>query len=129
MIWIIIIALLLIACSLGYREVQILIERGSWSWDNYRKILYWFTSQVGKDKDKDSFHVSNGFTVLIISVLASLVLYFAYQLSWWWIPIYTVIFWLGIFWVRNIWMHIVSKKKPLWYYIIPIFGKIFKGKK
>ena len=121
MIWIILIVMAgLIACSLGYREVQVLIERGSWKWEDYWKGLYWFTNQVGIDKDKDSFHVSNGFTVLIISLLESLVLYFAYHLEWWWIPVYTVIFWIGQFWIRNIWMHIVSKKKPLWRYLIPL---------
>jgi hypothetical protein len=128
MIWIIIISVGLIACSLGYREVQVLIERGSWSWDDYWDKLYWFTNQAGKDKDKDSFHVSNGFTVLIISVLASLVLYFAYHLEWWWILIYTAIFWVGIFWIRNIWMHIVSRKKPLWHYIVPLISNWFKKK-
>ena len=129
MIWIILITIaLLIACSLGYREVQVLIERGSWKWKDYRKRLYWFTNQVGEDKDKDSFHISNGFTVALISLLEALVLYFALHLIWWWIPIYTVIFWVGQFWIRNIWMHIVSKKKPLWNYLVPfnILKKIWR---
>ena len=111
---------LLIACSLGYREVQVLIERGSWKWESYWKRLYWFTNQNDpNEKDKDSFHVSNGFTVTLISFLEALVLYFALHLIWWWILIYTVIFWIGQFWIRNIWMHIVSKKKPLWNYLVP----------
>ena len=120
MIIILITIALLIACSLGYREVQVLIERGSWKWKDYRKRLYWFTNQVGEDKDKDSFHISNGFTVALISLLEALVLYFALHLIWWWILIYTVIFWVGQFWIRNIWMHIVSKKKPLWNYLVPL---------
>ena len=127
MIWIILITIaLLIACSLGYREVQVLIERGSWKWESYWKRLYWFTNQNDpNEKDKDSFHVSNGFTVTLISFLEALVIYFGYYfytgiiLYWWWIPIYTVIFWIGQFWIRNIWMHIVSKKKPLWNYLVP----------
>ena len=125
----VIIGLILIACSLGYREVQIIIERGDWRWEDYWKKLYWFTKQTGEDKDKDSFHISNGFTVTLISLLASLVLYFALHLEWWWIPVNAVIFWVGIFWIRNIWMHIVSKKKPIWQYLIPLIAKWFIKKK
>ena len=125
-ILIIISVAILIGVSTGYREVQVLIERGSWKWEDYKKRLYWFTNQVDDDKDEDSFHISNGFTFVLISFLESLVLYFALDFNWYWILIYTVIFWFGQFWIRNIWMHIVSKKKPLWYYLMPVFGKLLK---
>lgn len=113
MIWIILIIVLtsLFAFLGGYREVQILVERGSWSWENYKKKWYWFTDQNDKKKSNwDSFHVSNGLSTVLVSILITLVLYFALDLTWWWPLIIPVITWLYIMQIRNLTMHKILKK-------------------
>lgn len=118
MIFITILAMLILGLLLGYREVQILCDRLSWRWDDYKKHLYWFTNQNDKKvSNKDSFHISNGVVVTIISLSFAVNIVLLLGLMWWWIPILTVVNWLFIFRVRNVAMHIVFKKKPIWAYL------------
>lgn len=128
---ILVIVLAVLFASLGgYREVQILIERMSWAWNDYRSEWYWFTDQNNeKEKNKDSFHISNGAAYVIVSILETLVLYFALKLQWYFLLILPVFFWFFQMYVRNIWMHCILKVKPLLYYLIPVFGKLFKKDK
>lgn len=97
----------LLAGLSAYREVQILIERGSWNKEDYRD-MFWHTDWKTWKKDLDSFHVSGGAFALVMFGLMSLI-----QISWWMIPIA----WYLFFKIRNIFMHIVFKRKPLWSYL------------
>lgn len=130
--WILLIVIVLsiiFASVTGYREVQILVERKSWTWENYRKWWFWFTNQTKeKEKNEDSFHISNGIAFTVVSIFESLILFFVLGLNWYWLPINTAIFWVGQFWIRNIWMHVILKKEPLLYYLIPVFGVMLKDK-
>ena len=95
----------------GYREVQILVERGSWKWEDYKKNWYWFTDQNDKDKSNwDSFHVSNGILTVLVSILITLVLFFALDLVWWWFFVIPAPTWIFIMQIRNLTMHKILKK-------------------
>jgi len=108
----------------GYREVQILCDRGSWYYMNFRN-WFWFTNQADKKKSwRDSFHVSNGLYVLILFEWAVKYLpqiglaqylgdFVHYQLN-------VLVYWVGYFWIRNIIMHVVLPYKPQWKYLSPI---------
>lgn len=120
------ILLTLFGFLLGYREVQILCERGSWKWKDYRKNLYWFTDHKSKLKDFDSFHVSNGLAVLICAGFC------AFDFNLFNIPqisqplniiAQVIALWLYIFYIRNLALHIILKKQPEYKYIIPLIGK------
>ena len=118
----------------GYMEVQVLCGQTrdekawtSWSCADYKKNWYWFTDQNDKKKSVyDSAHISEGALYAMMAVALTFVLYFASGLEWYFLLILPILFWLYMFWIRNIWMHIILKVKPLWYYLIPIFGKLFK---
>ena len=119
MIYLVILFVLLtgLGLLLGYREVQILCDRLSWKWDDYKKHLYWFTNQNDKKvSNRDSFHISNGVIVFIISLSFAVNIILLLGLSWWWVLI-TAVNWFFIFRVRNISMHIIFKKKPIWAYL------------
>ena len=61
--------LILFIAVLSWREVQILIDRGSWKAEDYHK-LFWYIHWESKWKNWDSFHVSNGlFTLILVYIL------------------------------------------------------------
>lgn len=113
----ILLGILLFGLLTGYREVQILCDRLSWQWENYRKNLYWFTDQNDKKvSNKDSFHVSNGVVFVLVALSVALNIVLLFSLAWYCIALVVPI-WLFLFYVRNIFMHIIFKKKPLWGYL------------
>ena len=119
----------------GYREVEILIGRKSWYWIHFKRWLYWFTNQSGKNKDNDSFHFSNGTAFVIVALAFSYIIYLELNLSSYWILLNGVFLWLGMFYVRNVTMHCIIpkyvKNNPnlrLWY-LIPLIGKFIQIKK
>ena len=67
MIWLI---LILLIALFSYREVQILIDRGSWRATEHLDI-YWYTGWDGFWKLWDSFHLSNGIITMIICYIVS----------------------------------------------------------
>ena len=96
----------------GYREIEILCARGSYKWKDFKRRLYKFSDQNNAgEKNKDSFHISNGFMFLFYSFVSSLVLYLALELSLLSLFINTILFWGGMMWIRNIIMHVVL---PIW---------------
>lgn len=105
--------LIILALLSAYREVQILIDRGSWRKEDYRNV-FWKTDWQTWKKNLDSFHVSGGLFVVVMS----LSFYFIKLNSIWETPL----IWLGFFYVRNIGMHIIFKKKPIYSYLL--FWKI-----
>lgn len=114
------IELIIIALIMGYREVQILIDRGSWLAFHHLDV-FWYTDQDSKKKDLDSFHISNGIITYLIIRLAELPDFIGYELS-------DIIYWFAFFYIRNLVLHIILKRKGYreWWYIIPIIGKLFK---
>ncbi len=104
----IIAGIILLATLSAWEEVQQLIQRGSWKREDYR-IPIWETKWDGKWKLFDSHHVAFGLFILVMI----LTLYFAPIKEWWMMPIAFILFW----WVRNIFMHIVFNKQPLWQYL------------
>ena len=108
MIWII---LILLIALFSYREVQILIDRGSWRKENLRFNPYWYLPQDKWYKNFDSFHVSNGLIVLIIcyfvaSYVVSITMLIG--LSSWDSPIIdTVLYWFVFMQLRNLIMKIL----------------------
>ena len=113
--------LILLIAVLSYREVLHLIQRGSWNdWDYHN--IYWYTEHNSKWKDFDSYHASNGLATLIIiemvihylpmfniSVLGELVN----------TQLHVIAYWLIWMHVRNIFLHIILKRKPEWKYLLP----------
>ena len=107
----------------AYREVQILIDRGSWKAKNYWDV-FWYKAQTGWKRLFDSFHASNGLYVLIISyLLADSKKYQFFTLEFlkdFELYVITIIYWITWMYVRNIGMHIIFKKEPEWKYLMPI---------
>ena len=74
-----IILLILLAMVLGWREIQILIMRGSYYKENLRFNPYWYKDQNSKEKyfglfpkkNFDSFHVANGLAVVLILLIGA----------------------------------------------------------
>ena len=113
---------------LSWREVQILIDRGSWKADDYHN-LFWYISWKSKWKDFDSFHVANGLATLIICYIIAVnyqLIVLNYLGDYQFIAL-AIIYWLIWMYIRNIFMHIIFKKKPLWKYLFPqIIYKLWK---
>lgn len=116
-ILIILLGMLLFGLLTGYREVQILCDRNSWRWENYRKNLYWFTDQNDKKvSNKDSFHISNGVVFVLVSLSIALNIVLLFGLMWYWM-VMAIPIWFFLFYVRNIGMHIIFKRKPIYSYL------------
>jgi len=99
------ILIILLIAVLSWREVQILIDRGSWKAEDYKK-LFWYTDWRSKWKNWDSFHVSNGIATLIIIYLIKDMLPQIWVLpTWTTVPAYWLI-WMQI---RNLFMILCKK--------------------
>ena len=100
--------IILLAILSAWEEVQQLVQRGSWRREDYR-YPEWKTDWRTWKATLDSHHVAFGLFIVVM-ILA---LYFAPITEWYMMPISFVLFW----WVRNIFMHIAFKRKPLWKYL------------
>jgi len=94
----------------GWEEIQQLIQRGSWKREDYR-YPEWQIDYRSRWKNFDSHHVAFGLFVLVMFLTMCVG-----SLTWYLTPLY----WIGFFYVRNIALHIIFKKKPLWKYLIPL---------
>ena len=56
---------------MSYREVLILIDRGSWKKENLRFNPYWYIPQDKWYKNFDSFHCAVGLIVLLILLIGA----------------------------------------------------------
>ena len=99
--------IILLAYFSAWEEVQQLVQRGSWKREDYR-VSIWATDWDGQWKIFDSHHVAFGLFVTTFFIYA----YFGI-LTLWLVPVYIAVFW----YLRNIFMHIVLKRKPLWEYL------------
>ena len=107
MIYLVIILFVLLSGLSAWEEVQQLVQRGSWKREDYR-YPEWTTNYNSIWKNFDSHHFAFGAFVIVMFSLMSLV-----KIEWWMIPIV----WLVFFRVRNIFLHIIFKKKPIWAYL------------
>ena len=113
MIWIIL-TFVLLGLVAAWEEIQQLIQRGSWEWlkDSFWIPMWETDPNVWYKKLFDSHHFAYGLFVLIMFLFSYL-----HQVEYWWlIPAYWIIF----FYVRNLGMHIVFRKKNIeWIYLLP----------
>lgn len=101
--------LLLVAVLIfSWREVQILIDRGSWRAEEHLNV-FWYTNWDGIWKLWDSFHVSNGISTMILCYFFS-----AYAIEFkikflgkWQTAILTVVLWVVWMQVRNLSMGVI----------------------
>lgn len=105
--------LLLFIIGISYREVQILIDRGSWKKEDYI-IPLWYIKWTSKWKNFDSFHTLIGLSILFL--LEYLVEYlprydFIFIPAWLNYQVYVITYWLIFFQIRNLFMHKIFKKK------------------
>ena len=113
--------ILLIAVR-AWREVQILIDRDSWKYRNLKLHLYWEFNQSSKEKflwiipkkNLDSFHVSNGFGVLLICF--GFVYYEVAYVLYVWCEVLThilntIAYWLVWMQIRNLFMYLIYDRK------------------
>jgi len=101
--------LLLLAIAIfSWREVQILIDRGSWRAEEHLNV-FWYTKWGGAWKLWDSFHVSNGMATMIMCYFFS-----AYAVKFkikflgkYQIAVLTILFWVVWMQIRNIFMGVI----------------------
>lgn len=106
------IGLLIFVIGLSYREVQILIDRGSWKKEDYW-IPIWYTKLNTFWKNWDSFHAIHGLAIL--GLMEYLVEYlpkynFTFLADWINYQLYVVVYWLIFFQIRNLFMHKIFRK-------------------
>ena len=106
------ILLFLLIVVLSWREVQILIDRGSWKEKDLRFNIFWNINWKSKWKNFDSFHVSNGIaTLIIIEMIIDKLPIYNFGIEHWLImQVYVVIYWFIFMQVRNFFMQVVFKK-------------------
>ncbi len=107
--------LILLIAILAWREVQILIDRGSWKKEDYRNI-FWHTDWKSKWKNWDSFHVSNGLATLIVLILLVPILPSVSGQVLGHLGVFNVLIDIPIYWliwvqIRNLFMHVVFKRR------------------
>ena len=112
MIWL---YLFLFAGLKGYRECQILVDRGSWREEMFW-IPFWTTDWQSIWKNFDSFHFIEGlFALVMVSAFTN-----GKKYQWWYIPI----FWLVYYHFRNLFIHIIYRTEEVrqWDYL---WGNLF----
>jgi glycopeptide antibiotics resistance protein len=110
--------LILLVFVMSWREVQILIDRGSWKKEKLRFNPYWYIPQDKWYKNFDSFHVANGLAVLLIlglvidylfttsmSLTSDILMNRALNLT-----ISVSIYWVIIMQVRNLVMKLIYRR-------------------
>ena len=108
-----IILMVLLAMFSSWEEIQQLIQRSSWKKKDYR-IPIWGTDWKGFKRLFNSHHVAFGLFVLTMFTFV----YFVDISVWWLIPVY----WIVFFWLRNIYLHIIFKRKPSPKYLYEIWS-------
>jgi hypothetical protein len=131
-------ALVIIAGLFGYREIEHLCARGNYLWKYFKKRWYKFADQnnVG-EKNKDSFHISNGIAFIGISYFISQVDPIITLWEFWTTLIAnTALWWLILMYVRNITMHVIIPKwekgnpQLRFWFLLPLIGTLIdRGKK
>lgn len=107
------IGLLVFIIGLSYREVQILIDRGSWNPKDYW-IPRWYIEWTSFWKNFDSFHAIHGLAILglmeyLVQHLPTY--YFTFLPEWINYQLYVVAYWLAFMQLRNLFMYLAKRKK------------------
>lgn len=118
---------ILMALLSSWEELQQLVQRGSKPKDNFYSFLFWETAWDSKWKLFDSHHVAFGAFVLctmVVLVLGDMPKYleflFAISIGLRYLLQIVTLWWI-FFWIRNIGMHILLRKKNIeWKYLSPI---------
>ena len=104
--------IILLIATLSYREVLILIDRGSWKKENLRFNPYWYIPQDKWYKNFDSYHSSNGLAVLILVYLFTTSMSLTYEIlanSELNLMIHVAVYWVVFFQIRNLVMKLIYK--------------------
>src|SRR5690554_5146027 len=125
----------ILALLSAYREIEILINRGSWKIEHF-KIKFWQTDHSSIWKNFDSFHVMGG----LFTVFMFLGFYLAYAEPYFLVVINifndipglietVIVYWLLFYYIRNLFMHIIFRKEAYrqWNYLLPI-PELFRRK-
>ena len=119
----------ILALIAGWREVEILIQRGSYDPKAFWNVYWNWKPQIFNIKVKiDSFHFANGLFVLVLANLVHLsyskltISLFSGEILNYLVTIVT--YWLYYMYIRNLMMHIILPKKPRWFFAVPILGGI-----
>ena len=105
--------LFLFIVGISYREVQILIDRGSWKKKDYW-IPLWYIKWTSKWKNFDSFHFIMGLSLFLLLEWAIdyLPTYdFTFVAGWINDQIWVIAYWLTLYQIRNLFMHVIFKRK------------------
>lgn len=125
MIYLIIIILAILS---AYREVGILIDRGSWH-PEVTWLKFWDIEWTSIWRVFDPHHFAYGLSILIFFLTISFQFTnLSYPLIDWLNSIaVAVTYWFIFFYVRNIGMHIIfmTKEYKRWVYLIPVIGGLF----
>jgi len=99
--------LFLYLIAVSYREVQILIDRGSWTaaetW-----IPLWYIHWQSFWKDFDSFHLIHGLAILFLFQFAVQHLpkvRIKFLAEWFDYQIWVILYWIAFFQLRNLFIH------------------------
>ena len=113
--------IILLGILSAWEEVQQLVQRGSWRREDCR-YPEWKTDYNSIWKNFDSHHFAFGLFVLVL--MEMIVRYLPHYIPFtnFWLreiayQIWVAIYWLGFFYVRNIGLHIIFKKKPTYTYL------------
>ncbi len=104
-----ILLIIFLIAVVSWREVQILIDRGSWKASEHLNV-FWYTQWdswwLGK---LDSFHVSNGIVVLIICyIISKYVTKFKLKfLGKYQVIILTIAYWFAFMQLRNLFIELL----------------------
>lgn len=91
--------LITLAALAAYREIQILIDRGSWKIE-MTWLPIWYTEWNSMWKLFDSFHLIEGlYTLILCAALTKL-----NNKSKWY---FVIVYWALYYYARNIFMHII----------------------
>ena len=101
--------LFLFTVAVSYREVQILIDRGSWKPD-MTWIPLWYIHWQLWYKNFDSFHLMNGLAFLFL--LEALIDYlpkykFKFLANWLNSQLWVVVYWYALMQIRNLFMSVI----------------------
>jgi len=105
--------IILLILVLSWREVQILIDRGSWKKENLRFNPYWYIYWKKWYKNFDSFHVANGIATLIMIYMFTTSMSLTYEilanrvLN---LTMHVTVYWLIWMQIRNLFMKGIYKR-------------------
>lgn len=107
------IGLLVFVIGLSMREVQILIDRGSWKAEDYW-FPRWYIKWTSFWKNFDSFHAIHGLAILglmewLVETLPTY--YFTFLPDWINYQLYVAAYWVVFMQIRNLIMYIAKRKK------------------